>query len=59
MNKWVEIKPIGYIGLILFLFGIFGPDLFSVHSSLISWLGILLGIIGMYIAFRGRKEKGL
>jgi hypothetical protein len=58
MNKWVEIKPIGYIGLILFLLGILGPDFFNIHGSLIRWLGILLGIIGMSIAFKGRKEKG-
>jgi hypothetical protein len=59
MNKWVEIKPIGYIGLVIFCIGMLGPNLFNIHDSRIKMCGVIVGIIGMYIAFKGRKEQGL
>jgi uncharacterized membrane protein len=59
MNKWVEIKPIGYIGLVIFIIGMLGPKLFDIHDPRIKISGAIVGIIGMYIAFKGRKEQGL
>ena len=56
MKKWVEMKPIGYIGLVMFLIGMLGPHLFNIHEALIKWAGVLIAIIGMYLAFKGRKE---
>ena len=56
MGKWVETKPIGYIGLVMGLIGMLGPNLFNIHDALIKWAGVLIAIIGMYLAFKGRKE---
>jgi putative Mn2+ efflux pump MntP len=56
MKKWVEIKPIGYIGLVIALIGWFGPSLFNIHNALIKYASILIAIIGVYLLFKGRKE---
>jgi len=56
MKKWVEIKPIGYIGLGMFLIGMLGPNLFNIHDALIKWAGVFIAIIGLYLTFKGRKE---
>ncbi len=56
MGKWVETKPIGYIGLVMGLIGMLGPNLFNIDDALIKWAGIFIAIIGMYFMFKGIKE---
>ena len=56
MKKWLQTKPIGYVGLVMFLLGMLGPNLFNIHDALIKWAGVLIAIIGMCLAFKGRKE---
>jgi hypothetical protein len=57
-QKWVSMKPISYVGLILVLVGIVCPQLFGIEDALIRWIGLLLGIFGLYLMFKGREEHG-
>ena len=55
-DRWVSFKPISYIGFGLILLGIVFPYMISVQNDLLEWFRVLLGIVGIYLIFRGRKE---
>jgi hypothetical protein len=56
-KKWIELKPIGYVGILLGLGGIVGPKLFGIDDSITLFLGAIVSIIGWYLAlYKGRKE---
>jgi len=58
-KRWIELKPIGYIGIVLGFGGIIGPVFFCINDSLIRFIGAIISIIGWYLAlYKGRKEHG-
>jgi hypothetical protein len=58
-NKWVELKPISYIGILLGLGGILGPQLLNITDILVIFIGAIVSIFGWYLLLKGRKEHGL
>lgn len=56
MNKWVSFKPIGYVGIVLFLVGLLGPRLFGIEDAILRWTGWFVSILGFYLIFKGRQE---
>jgi hypothetical protein len=50
--KFVIFKPLGYFGVVLGLLGILGPTLLHVQSSPVKFGGVILSIVGLYIAFK-------
>lgn len=59
MRQWVSFKPIGYVGMVLVLIGLFGPRAFGIEDSLLRWIGLLVTILGFYFIFKGRQEHNL
>ena len=56
-RKWVEFKPIVYVGTVLAIVGLFGPNYFMPDSPLASVIGFIVGIFGGYLViYRSRKE---
>lgn len=55
-DKWVSFKPISYIGFGLILLSIVFPYMTSFKNDHLKWFRLLLGIVGIYLIFRGRKE---
>ena len=59
-KKWIELKPIGYFGVVLGLCGIIVPQLFGIDDSTILFIGAIVSIFGWYLAiYKGRKENGM
>jgi hypothetical protein len=54
--KRVRIKPIWYVGLILFSLGIFGWRLFNIQNVFIFCGLVALGVVGLWFMIKG-KEK--
>ncbi len=54
-NFRVEYKPIFFIGLLLFVLGLWGPNAFGINDQIIKYCGLVLAIFGMYLANKGKK----
>jgi membrane-bound ClpP family serine protease len=59
-NKLIEMKPVGYVGIILFLGGLLVPNMLNIRDTVIQTFGVIVAIFGFYLfMYKGRIKHDI